>query len=145
MKKNTVPRSESFARVRKRILARSLPVKELWEKSEPKRQIASMLARVRKQAGKTQKDIADITGWDKAFVSRLESALGGLPDQQTIARYAEACDAKVGLVVYTSPEKGQVHVVETMPFNVAGSTRGSKSFSELRNVDIELVAARAKA
>jgi transcriptional regulator with XRE-family HTH domain len=120
-------------------------VRELWEKSEPKRQIALVLARVRKQAGRTQKDIADITGWDKAFVSRLESALGGLPDQQTIARYVEACNAKVGLVVYTSPEKGQLHVVEAMPFNVSGNARGSKSFSELRDLDIELATGRAKA
>ena len=144
MKKTMVAKSESFTNVRKRILARNRAVGALWEQSEPKRRIASMLARVRKQAGKTQKDIADITGWDKAFVSRLEGALGGLPDQQTIARYVEACNAKVGLVVYTSPEKGQLHVVETMPFDVSGDTRGSRSFSELRDVDIELSAVRAK-
>jgi transcriptional regulator with XRE-family HTH domain len=69
-----------------------------WETSEPKRRIAATLVRLRIRAGRTQSELAQLAGWDKAYVSRLESASGAVPDVQTIARYAQACDTSVGLV-----------------------------------------------
>ena len=142
MKRGSSPKFEDFRSVQQRILRSSPAIRDLWAQSAPKRVVATALARVRKQAGKSQKDIADITGWDKAFVSRLESALGPQPTTQTITRFVEACNAKVGLVVYTS-EKGQVHVLEAMPLNQTSSTTASRSFSDLRNLDIA-VGARDK-
>jgi transcriptional regulator with XRE-family HTH domain len=143
MKKHGSPKSEDFRNVQQRILRDSPAIRGLWARSAPKRAVAMALARVRKQAGKSQRDIADITGWDKAFVSRLESALGAQPTTQTITRFVEACNAKVGLVVYTSPGKGQVHVVEAMPLNQTAGTTTSKLFSDLRDLDIA-VGARDK-
>ena len=85
--------------VRNTIHEESQSTRELWTKTALKRRIASMFARMRMAKDVSQKDIADRTGWDKGFLSRLESTQGGLPDINTIARFAEACDLAIGLVV----------------------------------------------
>jgi transcriptional regulator with XRE-family HTH domain len=84
-----------------------------WEESNPKRAAAMMLARLRKFANLTQKDIVDRTGWDKAYVAHLESAEGSVPDPQIIARYAEACGAVVGMVV-GAPGENFLHVIDSI-------------------------------
>jgi len=52
-------------------------------------------------------------GWDKAYVSRLEAALTGLPDLATLSRYAEACGMTVELVFGDMSTKRK-RVIETI-------------------------------
>jgi transcriptional regulator with XRE-family HTH domain len=83
------------------ILAASPEAIELWNSTSKVRSIAAVLATVRTQAGLSQKQVAEKTGWDKAFVSKLESGTSGAPDLSTIARFAEACSVNAE-IVFTS-------------------------------------------
>jgi transcriptional regulator with XRE-family HTH domain len=93
--------------LRSRIHGASPEIRDLWSKTALKRRFAGMFVRMREVAGAPQTRIVERTGWDKAFVSRLEGAQGGVPDINTIARFADACGLTVGLVVcQTSPAGG---------------------------------------
>lgn len=109
-----------------------------WEASEPKRAIALALVRLRTQAGRTQTQIAEAAGWDKGFVSRLESAAGPVPDIATITRYAAACDVVVGLVFASALAAADtVHVVEGVTL---ATPAGVKPFETLRDLELPLEA-----
>jgi transcriptional regulator with XRE-family HTH domain len=92
-------RLDDYASIRQEIVEASAEVRSLLDKTQAKRRIALMLTRMRAKRDFSQKDIAERIGWDKAFVSRLESAQGGVPDMQTLSRYAGACGLSIGLVV----------------------------------------------
>jgi len=64
---------------------------EQWAASRVKREIAAMLCGARTRAGLSASQLADRAGWDRATVSRLESASGGTPEAETIDRYLVAC------------------------------------------------------
>jgi transcriptional regulator with XRE-family HTH domain len=90
--------TETLAEVKARFL-KSKDNRKLWDQTERKRGVAMALAQYRHERGVSQKDIAERTGWDKGFVSRLEGAQGGVPETKTLARYVEACGARLGVVV----------------------------------------------
>jgi transcriptional regulator with XRE-family HTH domain len=71
------------------------------------------MVRMRTQAGLTQTDLAAKTGWDKAFVSRLEGAAGAIPAAKTLARYAQACGRSVG-IVFADVEADQAQVIDAV-------------------------------
>ena len=80
-------------------LLREQPTLNLgWERSALKRSVASVLVKLRLAAKLTQGDVADRAGWDKAYVSRLEGAVGGVPDLVTLMRYAQVCDSEMSLL-----------------------------------------------
>ena len=88
-----------YVSVREELLHESPEARELWRKTEAKRRISLMFARMRASKGLSQKDIASFAEWDKSYVSRLEGAQGGLPDLQTLTRFAEACGLTIGIVI----------------------------------------------
>jgi transcriptional regulator with XRE-family HTH domain len=102
-----------------------------WEETKPKRDIAVSLARLRASAGLTQTKLAELTGWDKAFVSRLESAAGPVPDIATLSKYGEACGAAVG-IVFATLEPTHLHVVGSVTLSSAGDY---DPFEQLRDVE----------
>lgn len=106
--------------------------RQLWEASASKRALAIALVRTRKQAGLTQSDLASKAGWDKAFVSRLEGALGAVPDTRTLMRYATACDRAVGLV-FGFPQESGMRVSDAVTL----APRGTQVFERLRGVNLE--------
>lgn len=71
---------------------------ERWQSLEPRRHLANALIAMRKKAGLTQIELGERTGWNQAFVSRVESVTGPQPSTDTIARYAKACGAVAGFV-----------------------------------------------
>ena len=71
---------------------------ERWQSLEPRRHLANALVAMRKKAGLTQIELGERTGWNQAFVSRVESVTGPQPSTDTIARYAKACGAVAGFV-----------------------------------------------
>jgi len=83
--------SRDYAEVRDEIFASNPAVRELWESTKPKREVALCLAIWRHVAGLTQQDVADRTGWNKEFVQHLEGAIGDMPDAEIILRFAVAC------------------------------------------------------
>jgi len=85
----------------------------LWAESAPKRAVAIALVRMRKQEGLTQSDLAKKAHWDKAFVSRLEGALGPMPETATLVRYAAACNRALGLV-FASVESDKAEVTDAV-------------------------------
>lgn len=60
--------------LREELLHTRADFREEWEAGEPKRRIAAVLVRLCVRAGRTQTELAQLAGWDKAYVSRLESA-----------------------------------------------------------------------
>src|SRR3546814_2727420 len=96
-----------------RVLRDVPDVRARWRTTDAKREIALMLSGVRKQAGLSQKQVAERTGWDKSFVSRLEGASGGVPDTETIARYVAACGATVGMVIGRQADD-HLHVIRAV-------------------------------
>ena len=60
-----------------------------------------------------------MTGWDKASVSRLEGAQGGIPEVPTLARYAEVCDTQMGLIVLDNSalRDNIIHIVAAVPIS----------------------------
>jgi len=81
------------------VLAEREDVRLAREKSRLKRAIAMALVGVRKKAGLTQTELAKQAGWDKAYVSRLEGASGGLPELETLMRYTSICRAPLRLAI----------------------------------------------
>jgi transcriptional regulator with XRE-family HTH domain len=110
---------DGFATLRDEMLSESSELTALMAQTEPKREIALAFGRMRKQSGLSQKDIVERTGWDKGFVSRLEGAMGGMPDTETIARFAEACGVKVGLAVYLEPAHQPAAILDLVPLRAA--------------------------
>jgi transcriptional regulator with XRE-family HTH domain len=89
-------------------------VQYLWQQGRIKRRFSLFLARIRKAANLTQREVADRSGWDKSFVSRMEGSQGQVPDVQTIVRFAAACNATIGLVAIGQDDKGESVVIDAL-------------------------------
>ncbi len=72
-------------------------IEALWVKTAAKRGLSEFLLRARYRAGLSQSQVAERAGWDKSFVSRMESVSSPISDLATIARYVSACGEFVGL------------------------------------------------
>jgi transcriptional regulator with XRE-family HTH domain len=132
------PEKKPYVAVRERIFDEVPQTRELWDAAAAKRRLSGMLARIRKEAGLTQKDVAERAGWDKGFVSRLEGAAGGVPDAETVARFAQACEATVGLVVGRQEGADHFHVIDAMTMPGQGDRDGAGPLERLRDSDLAL-------
>jgi transcriptional regulator with XRE-family HTH domain len=133
------PVKKPYLAVRERIFDEVPQARELWDAAAAKRRMSGMLARIRKEAGLTQKDVAERAGWDKGFVSRLEGAAGGVPDAETVARFAQACEATVGLIVGRQQGPGHFHVIDAMTMPAQGEEEGGAGpLERLRDSDLAL-------
>jgi|GEM_PF-5052517 len=85
-----------------------------YEATRVKREFAEMLIGARSRAGLSASVLAARAGWDRATVSRLESANGPVPEAETIARYLEACgkELRLGYVVVDSANNRIADVLE---------------------------------
>lgn len=113
---------KDFAEAAEEIFSHAPKARDMWNKSAATRSITAALTVLRSEAGLTQKEVADRAGWDKAFVSRLESGVGGHPDTMTITRYAAACGMEVGLVFASlkSNSVGHIHTALNISTGTAG-------------------------
>ncbi len=82
-----------------------------WSSSEKQRGVARMLVAARKQAGLTQKQLAEKAGWDQAQVSRMESA-SNLASIETMQRYLGACGQGLLLGVASATGGHHAHLSE---------------------------------
>jgi len=105
--------SGSLEELRDELLHERPAFREQWDASAPKRAIGTALVRMRKEAGYSQIQLAERAGWDKAFVSRLEGAVGAVPDTATLSRYAQAWGQAIGLV-FASMEPNHAHVLDAV-------------------------------
>jgi len=131
MSDKTVER-RSFDSLHEEILASRPEVRAAWLATEGKRKLAAALVGMRKRAGLSQKELADSANWNKAFVSRLESARGAMPSVATITRYAEACGEIAGLVFGRLTEPHLIHIEEGVGLQAAGE----QAFEQLENMEI---------
>lgn len=77
-----------------------------------KREITAMLRRMRRSAGLTQQQVAERAGWKQPFVAKLESFDGGVPDEATQARFAQACGFELVLMARHKNDPSQsMHIV----------------------------------
>jgi len=124
-----------FDAVNEQVLASVPEAREAWNARKAAFGLAMMLVRLRNSKDLRQSDIAERTGWDKSFVSRLERPTDKLPSLATLMRYVEACDAQAGLVVARA-NAPQVHVDDAVA--LGGGIEAEQMFIGLRDVDIEL-------
>lgn len=117
--------------LRERILKSRPGVRKLWDESQAKRELALGLVRLRTRKGLTQAGLAERAGWQKSYVSRLESAGDFYPDTDTIRRYVEACGGAVS-VVFTDPKSVGVHVIDAVTLTPAAA----HPFEEFRDHDV---------
>jgi transcriptional regulator with XRE-family HTH domain len=122
------------------ISAESSEAHKLWMSTEQKRKIALLLSRLRKMKGLSQKEIAQFCGWDKSFVSRLESSHGSIPDAETISRYAAACGITVGIIFNTQIDADHIHVIDAMTLPSPKLNESPDVLERLRETDIALPA-----
>ena len=123
----------TYDELRARMLGTRPLLRRAWEASLAKRKMALALVHVRKAAGLTQAELAVKAGWDKGFVSRLESASGGMPETATIMRYAEVCGALAG-VVFGIAGAGELRIVDAVA--LSGDDRLAAALDPLREVEI---------
>jgi transcriptional regulator with XRE-family HTH domain len=128
------PENMSLDDLHEQMLQSDPEFRRLWEASAAKRAIAIALVRMRKQAGRTQSEVAERAKWDKAFVSRLEGAGGAVPDTLTLMRYAAACDRAVGLV-FAFVEADQAHVIDAVTL---AAPSAAHPFERLRGDNLAL-------
>ena len=134
-RQNSEP-SNNYRQLRDELLRARPALRQKWDASLPKRRMALALVHLRKRAGLTQVELAEKAGWDKAFVSRLESASGGMPDSATLVRYAECCGAVAGFVFGVPAAQG-VHIVDAV--TLSGGYGPGSQFERLRETDVEAV------
>jgi transcriptional regulator with XRE-family HTH domain len=135
-------RLDDYPSLERQLLHEFPDLKALWDKTHLERLVGILFSRMRKVAGMSQRDVAEIAGWDKAFISRLEGIEGGVPDLKTISRYADACNMNVGIVVCSRPgDAGYVRIIDAISLNSAApsNAEGTVSlFDTLRDREIEI-------
>ena len=116
--------------VRETFLESRPDVRELWDKHRSRREIALAFVHVRTRAGLSQGEVAKRAGWNKSYVSRLESIDdGSVPDTETLARYAGACGMGLGLVFVEPAGKHKHRVVDV----VRVTRQGASALASLRD------------
>lgn len=138
MRKKLESKFKEYTEIRTEVVRNVPAIAALLVETEPKRQIALMLIRLRKTAKLSQKDVSERAGWNKGFVSRLEGAQGGIPDSQTLARYAQACGAAIALVVGTAPDRDHIHVIDAVTLHSGPDENEATTFERLRDQDLAL-------
>jgi len=141
-------RFDDYHSLQRQLLDDVPELKSLWVKTHLKRLIGILFSRMRKITSLSQRDVAEISGWDKAFISKLEGVEGGVPDLHTISRYADACKLDVGIVVCTLPgDGGSVRIIDAIsltsmavPDDEGNSNdRIASVFDTLRDRNIEII------
>jgi transcriptional regulator with XRE-family HTH domain len=112
---------ESFEEVDRQIRSKRPDIEALWDKSKQKRGFSEFLLRARYRAGLSQSQLAERAGWDKSFVSRMESAFSPIPDLLTISRYMSACGETVGLTVFNTANPEDLSIVDALVLNPANA------------------------
>jgi len=116
----TPEKLESFDEADRRIRFARPDIEALWGKSKQKRELSEFLLRARYRAGLNQSQLAERAGWDKSFVSRMESAFSPVPDLATISRYMAACGEAVGLTAFNPKDSS---IIDAFPLDAAASQR----------------------
>lgn len=70
-------------------------VKQKWEATQAKREIAKKLIAMRMAAGLTQEQIAKFTGWGLSTVESVEGPFGDVPSVEVVGGYVQACGRNI--------------------------------------------------
>jgi transcriptional regulator with XRE-family HTH domain len=73
-------------------------LKENLKHLKPRVELARALIHIRRTAGLTRQQVAEVMDRDQSFVSRMESATGEFPNISSISAYAHACHSGFGLL-----------------------------------------------
>jgi transcriptional regulator with XRE-family HTH domain len=114
------------------LLAEDAALRDRWCQHEPVRELALALVGMRRQVGMSQKELAAVAGWDPAYVSRLESGRGPMPEASTVQRYAEACGGTSAYVLFDrAGEPVSVHPLARGGFGSSGTEEVRRKLAEL--------------
>jgi transcriptional regulator with XRE-family HTH domain len=107
--------SRTLNDLEKYIFERRPAVKDAVERAMPRVRIASVLKRIRRAAGLSQRDLADRIGLHQPAIARIESGVGEKPQtNDAILAYAQGCSMAVGLV-FLSKENGRYKLQDAVP------------------------------
>lgn len=140
-RQEVVPR-DAFDRRRDEKIAESPEFARAWNALEGKRQIVTVLLRLRARANLTQKELAEKAGWPPSFVSRLESFPRDgeklyMPDIATISRYVEVCGSSLGLVFAEPAGRGAgLHISEAV--GLGENSRFRRDIAVLSDSDVNI-------
>ena len=109
-------RAKTLSDVKAEFIGSSPEACKAWEDTGPRRALSAMLVEARTRHGMSQSDIATSTGWDKGYVSRLESATDSFPSVKTLAKYLSACGEKLALSTYREDAVGTRHMSGSVTF-----------------------------
>lgn len=129
-------KKRDLASVQERIFRKVPETRKLWKEAQPELQVALMLLKLRQSQGLSQRKVAENAGWDKSFVSRLESGQGGIPDIMTVSRYVTACEATGGFVVGTSADHQRFHVVDAVTLSMPAEGKKETVLEAFRDHDV---------
>lgn len=87
-------------------LFRRATFRDLKLRYSSKESIAKILIVLRSHARLTQAQVAKRAGWRKAYVSRLESPYGEIPNSATLSHFAEACGMQTAVIFGTQTPDG---------------------------------------
>jgi transcriptional regulator with XRE-family HTH domain len=82
--------------------------------------LALALVAARKAVGLSQAKLAQRAGWKAQFACRLESLRAGPPNLTSLARYARACPANLGLV-FASQLENRLSILRAVTLQSSGS------------------------
>ncbi len=88
--------------------------REQWDRDKAKVEIAAFLVRMRQSVGLSRAEIGKALKMDRSAISRIENANGGMPDIDTINRYAGACGFQVHFVA-ASRQSDREDVIASLP------------------------------
>lgn len=126
---------DDFDKLSERIREDNDDVARAWEKARPLVDTVTKLIRMRKKVGLSQVEIARRAGWNKSFVSRLESGRGGMPDPTTMLRYSKACGAHMGLVWALEGEADTVVIEDTLA--LGEDAAHAEMFAALEGINLD--------
>jgi transcriptional regulator with XRE-family HTH domain len=109
----------SFDELDRQIRSARPDIEALSNKTAQRRALSEFLLRARYRAGLNQSQVAKRAGWDKSFVSRMESVFSPVPDLMTIARYISACGEIVGLAVSNPADPQRLSIVDALFLDAA--------------------------
>jgi transcriptional regulator with XRE-family HTH domain len=126
---------EKFDPLLQRLLDDDAELAERVRGNQQRWQLAKQLLASRREAGLSQKRLAEATGMDQAQISRMESVTGPSPDPDSIHRYLAGCGFVSGYV-WGNPRGGTLHVAGAVPL---GTSAGEEEvFERLIGQDAQL-------
>lgn len=105
--------------LKRKLLGEDAELRASFERNTEKRNLALAVRAMRKWAGLTQVEVAELSGLSQSHVSKIESATGPMPQTETLQKYAAACKARVWIEFQPELRQPEEAAADNGPIAVA--------------------------